>query len=285
MHLWGVRLIIAYIDESGDVGPLPATPRWNDQPTLTLAALLIDHTRLDSITSDFLTLKRVFFPGLAYPSSSFLDTVIPEVKGSDLRRSIALGNRNQRRHALRFFDKCLDLLEQNGVKLIARVWVKQPGSPFGGRSVYSASIQRLYEAFDHYLSTAQDYGFCIADSRTKELNAVVAHSIFTQKYSSVAPGFPRVLELPSFGHSDNHVGLQLCDLVASGLITPMACYEYCTGHIANVHVQPNYVRIKDRYSHRIMNLQYRYQDAMNKWRGGITVSDRIAKRSSAALFH
>jgi len=259
-------------------------PGWNDQPTFTLAALFVEHTRLEGLTHDFLMLKRQLFPHLNYRSSRFLDTVLPEVKGCDLRRNIARGSRNSRRHDLLFLDRVLAMLDQHAVKLIARVWIKQLGSSFRGRPVYTASIQRLYEAFDHYLSSAQDYGFSIADGRKKGLNVNVAHSIFTKKYSAASPSFPRILELPSFGHSDNHVGLQLCDIVTSGLITPIASLSYCTGYVRNVHVQPNYTLIKQRYGSRLRNLQYRYQDLSGKWRGGITVYDAIDRRSGALMF-
>jgi len=277
-------MIVAYVDEAGDVGALSNPPLANDQPTLTIAALLVEHSRLESLTRSFLALKRRFFPGLDYPSSMLLDTILPEVKGADLRRQVALGNRNQKRQALLFLDEILDLLATHQVKLVARIWIKAPGQPFNGRSVYTASIQRIYEAFDHYLATAQDYGFCITDSRQKGLNVSVAHSIFTQKYSQVAPAYPRVIELPSFGHSDNHAGLQLSDFVASALLCPIACYTYCTGHVANVHVQPNYLTLKGRYAQPLRDLQYRYQDSTGKWRGGITVSDSIAQTSGARMF-
>jgi hypothetical protein len=278
------RVIVAYIDEAGDVGALSNPALANDQPTLTIAALLVEHSRLESLTRSYLALKRRFFPGLNYPSSMLLDTILPEVKGADLRRQVALGNRNQKRHALLFLDEVLGLLALHQIRILARVWIKAPGQPFDGRAVYTTSIQRIYEGFDHYLASAQDYGFCIADSRRKGLNVPVAHSIFTQKYSQAAPAYPRVIELPSFGHSDNHAGLQLADLVASAVLCPIACYTYCTGHVANLHVQPNYLTLKGRYAQAIRALQYRFQDTTGKWRGGITVSDGIGQTSSARMF-
>jgi hypothetical protein len=39
------------------------------------------------------------------------------------------------------------------------------------------------------------------------------------------------MEVPSFGHSDNHAGLQLADLICSAFLWPMAMHAYCEGHI------------------------------------------------------
>ena len=143
----------------------------------------------------------------------------------------------------------------------------------------------MFRAFDHYLTTADDFGFCIADARAKGLNVQVAHSILTQMFSTRQPQYPRIVELPTFGHSDNHVGVQVCDLLTSALIVPMVTHTYCTGHVANIHVQPDYSRIRGRFTNRIQQLLYRYQDAQGNWRGGITVSDAILHRPSSLMFH
>jgi hypothetical protein len=118
----------------------------------------------------------------------------------------------------------------------------------------------------------------------KGLNVPVAHSIFTQMFSAKQVHFPRILELPTFGHSENHVGVQICDLLASALIVPAAVHTYCTGHIANVHVQPGYSIIRALFTARLQQLLYRYQDAQHIWRGGITVSDAILHRPSSEMF-
>ena len=80
------------------------------------------------------------------------------------------------------------------------------------------------------------------------------------------------------------VGVQICDLLASALIVPAAVHTYCTGHIANDHVQPGYSRIRALFTTRLQQLLYRYQDAQHIWRGGITVSDAILHRASSELF-
>ena len=73
----------------------------------------------------------------------------------------------------------------------------------------------------------------MAHSRNNGKNLRVSHSIFTQKFGAV-PKYERLVELPTFGHSDNHAGLQLCDIVCSALLNPIACFAYCAGHVNNV---------------------------------------------------
>ncbi|MBL8509857.1 MAG: DUF3800 domain-containing protein [Chitinimonas sp.] len=144
---------ILYVDESGDLGAMPAAPNpaGNDQPVLVIGALIVDAAKLDDLTHDFLALKSQFFPGLPYPSTNHLDKIIPEVKGADLRRSAIKGSRRASRHAIGFLDKLLALLVKYDIKLLTRVWVKALGQPFDGRSVYTSSIQSLYTTFDQFL--------------------------------------------------------------------------------------------------------------------------------------
>ncbi len=275
---------IAYIDDAGDLGNVANPPNRNDQPVFALTLLLVNQTRLAALVPEFITLKRNYFPGLCPPASHFLDSVRPEIKGADLRRDIARGNRNQSRHAIRFLDEVLNLCIRSDVKLISKVFVKEPGRQNQHTAVYTSSCQSLFRAFDHSLTSAEDFGICIADARTKGLNVPVAHSIFTQMFSLRHPQYPRIVEVPTFGHSDNHVGVQVCDLLTSGLIVPMVTHTYCTGHITNIHVQPGYVLIRERFTQRVQQLRYRYQDAQGSWRGGITVSDAILQRPSSLMF-
>jgi hypothetical protein len=277
---------ICYVDESGDIGALPAVPpaTGNDQPVFVLGGLLVDAARLESLTNEFLGLKFRFFPGLAYPSPNHLDRIIPEVKGADLRRNALRGSVRERRHAIGFMDKTLRLLEHHGAKLVARVWVKAPGVPFDARAVYTSSIQAIYSYFDRYLSAIDDLGFCIADSRNKPTNVNVSHSIFTQKFQTTTSFYSRVLELPTFGHSDNHACLQLCDLVCSALLFPMACEAYCSGHVANVHVQPAASQLKLLFGARLKSLQYRFQESGGRFKGGVVVSDPLAGRNATLMF-
>ena len=275
-------MYICYVDESGDLGalpPLPA-PAGNDQPVLVLGALFVDTARLETLTNDFLSLKYRFFPGLAYPSTNHLDRIIPEIKGADLRRDALRGNRNQQRQAYGFIDKVLGLLEAHHVRLVTRIWVKGVGQPFDSKAVYTSSIQAIYSYFDNFLTEQSDFGFCITDSRNKPKNVNVSHSIFTQKFQATTSFYSRVLELPTFSHSDNHACLQLCDLICSALLFPIACEAYCTGSVANIHVQPSAVQLKTKFGERLKSLQYRFQEPNGRYKGGIVVSDPAGRNSS-----
>jgi hypothetical protein len=129
-----------------------------------------------------------------------------------------------------------------------------------------------------------DLGIVIVDSRVKRLNTQVAHSIFTQKFKSSGDLYDRIVELPTFAHSDNHAGLQIADHLCSAIITPIAIQTYCVGHVNNVHVRADYADIKTQYKDRIRAMQHRYQEANGRWRGGLTVSDAISQIGGSALF-
>ncbi len=277
-------MYIAYMDDAGDLGSISNPPQHNDQPVFALTILLVNQNRLSSLVQEFLQIKRSFYPGLIPPASRFLDAVLPEIKGPDIRRDIARATHNNARHATNSLSAIVDLCIRSDIRLISKVFVKGIGRSNNQTAIYTTACQSLFQGFDHYLTTVDDVGVCIADSRTKGLNVSVSHSIFTQMFSSRRAHYPRIMELPTFGHSDNHVGVQLCDLLSSALIVPVAVHTYCLSHIVNVHVQPGYSKIRARFTPRLQQLLYRYQDAQGVWRGGITVSDGIQHRPSSEMF-
>ena len=280
--IWATKLQLCFIDEAGDLGVLGDPPAPNDQPVLAIAGLFVDAARLESLTHDYLNLKYRFYPDLNYPSTRRLDRILPEIKGADLRKHATRGNARNKRRAIGLIDRLMSLLRRHEVRLVARIWVKAPGSEFEGTPVYTSSIQGLCTYFEHYLTERDSTGLCIADSRTKSKNLRVSHSIFTQKFSAV-PNYERLVELPTFGHSDNHAGLQICDIVCSGLLYPIACFAYCTGHVNNVHVQPEASRLRSRYGQQLKELQHRYQDR-GRYVGGVTVADNLNQRNGALMF-
>lgn len=273
---------ICYLDEAGDTAPL-ASAASALPPVFVPAAIVIEQGRLAAATVEYLRIKQRYFPNLMPKTGHYLDCVMAEVKGSEVRRVLRTGNRNERRHALGFLDRVVELLEQQRIKIIGRVWVKAVGQPMNPTAIYTSSVQAVFRYFQHYLTQQDDVGLVIADSRRKAQNSEVAHSIFTQKFGVGGDQYDRILEMPTYGHSENHVGLQLADLLVSGFVFPMATFTYCTGHIHSVHVSPRFVVLKTRYGVRLRRLQYWYTDC-GRPRGGITVSDGIAQRSGADLW-
>ena len=147
------------------------------------------------------------------------------------------------------------------------------------------SIQTMCETFQNLLEHRGDEGLMVIDSSSPGLNAMVSHSIFTQRFRVAGDQYDRLIEMPTFGHSKNHVGLQIADILASGLITPIAGSTYCTGHMTGVHVHERYADLKQRYARRLRVIQHRHQDEIGNWRGGLTVSDPLGHRHSGHLFH
>lgn len=272
---------ICYVDEAGCATPLPANSRTDIQPLLVIAALLVPQDKVGEMTRQFLSLKRRFFPR-HFNSAHYLDDIRDEIKGSDLRSTIR--KKGQRAAAqLKFADEVLALLNTIGAKLIASIWVKGLGKPFKDKQVYTASVQAICRHFQWWLSQRADTGVVIADFRTTQLNDRVAHSIFTQKYRAKGDPFSNILELPSFGVSNNHAGLQITDLLCTTLLYPLASATYCKGHIVGVHVNRHDVFIKRRYMKRIKQLQFKSGDGTrDAW--SIWVGDDLKRRTSRELF-
>ncbi|MGE0651473.1 MAG: DUF3800 domain-containing protein [Alphaproteobacteria bacterium] len=85
-------------------------------------------------------------------------------------------------------------------------------------------MQSLCESFQKSLERSDDIGFITADSRTHTLNLNVSHSIFTQKFKRSGDEIDRIVDLPGFAISDNHAGLQICDLLSSAFLFPMSVH-------------------------------------------------------------
>lgn len=273
---------LLFLDESGCLGSLPAGPS-SIQPVLCLAGLMINHESLPGLTREWIDLKRRFFPNLGGTGFRYLDWQKVEIKGSALRRSARETSRNRRRHAFGFIDKALDLLRQNECKVISRVWIKDPGAPFDGNAVYTSTVQEFCTHFHRYLKDLSSHGLVIADSRRPGPNSVLSHSVFTQKHKYSGDPYPRIIDSPVFGHSDNHTGLQLADLLASALLFPISCSFYLDGRIDNSHIHSNYDRLAQRYVPQLDSLQLRYT-INGRGRCGIVVADPIGRRGAERLF-
>ena len=272
---------ICYVDEAGCTTPLPTNPKTDIQPLLVIAGLIVPQDKVGHVTREFLTLKRRFFPG-NFHSVHYLDDIRDEIKGSDVRTAIR--KKGHRASAqLKFADSVLTLLQSVDAKLIACIWVKGLGKPIKERPVYTMSVQSICRHFQCFLNQQRDTGVIIADFRTTQLNDRVAHSIFTQKYRAKGDPFANILELPSFGVSNNHAGLQIADLLCSTLLFPLASATYCKGHVTGVHVNRHDAFLKRRYVKRLKRMQLRSNDGLPEpW--SVRVRDKLAKRSSREFF-
>jgi hypothetical protein len=267
---------ICYLDEAGCSGTLPSS-RTDIQPVLVIAGLVVHESAITDMTREFLSLKRKYFPK-SFTSAHLLDDVREEIKGSDLRSAIRKRG-TKAGGQLRFVNETLALLERLDCRVLASIWVKGVAIPFKPRETYTRSVQYACRAFQSFLQEKGAEGLMIADHRTSQLNDQVAHSIFTQKYRAKGDPFSRILELPTFGVSNNHVGLQITDVLCSALLFPMASSVYCFGHVMGVHVNARDLIVLRSFSRRLKRLQFK---AEGRW--SITVLDAHLQRSSAALF-
>lgn len=273
-------MYFCYLDESGgcerpDLGP-QATP------VMVLAGLIVEAVRIPALTRDFLALKRRFFPG-RFVRGPALDHVLTEVKGGEILQMTRSDSRNKRRQAAVIRTALLDLVELYDCRLVGRIWVKENGKSLKPDATYCYAVQDIVRHFSHYLLESGSQGLLIADGRSQNLNVPVAHSVFTQKWRTGGDPFPALLEVPLFAHSDNHVGLQLADLIASTFVFPMAAHAFGAG-VGSVHDSGRYRAVATCFGDRLRRIQHRYRDTSGRWRGGLVVSDPLGKRTGSRLF-
>lgn len=273
---------LMFVDESGDPGPLKPGNR-KQQPLLTVLGLCVDHDKVERLTRQWIEVKKKFHPGLCQAGAKTWDWQTAEVKGSEVRRRLRSSEKRERRATVGFLDRTLDLLDANQCRFAARIWIKKPGGQFNGRSVYTSSIQRLCALFESFLSSQNRAGLVIADSRSPAPNVNVAHSIFTQKYSAGGDAYPSLLEVPVFGHSDNHTGLQLADVLASGIVTPMCTLYFLDGQLDTDHLSPHYRVLAERYCPRLRSMLIPGLPTDSSLQSFV-VSNPVSRRGSARLF-
>lgn len=242
-----------YVDEAGCPGPLQEGDN-EIQPVLSLVGVTLPEKNLSYLTDEFLDLKQQFFPS-ASRSRHALDWVLAEIKGSEISRTLRLGSQNDREHNLLFLGALLNLVEQYEGVIQGKVYIKPQGGEFDGIAAYTSACQRLYGVFQEYLELRDALGLMIMDSRTQNQNKRVSHSIFTEKFRSGGDKYPRILEMPLFGHSENHVGIQIADLLNSALIYPMACIRFCQPSVEHAHVDASFEELWNKFGERVESLQ------------------------------
>jgi len=250
---------------------------------MVIAGLVVDHRNIAGLTSDYLRLKQTFYPHTVAHVPHLLSYILVEIKGTDIRRQLRSKSRDERRHVTGYLDKVVGLFETHKAQIIGRIWVKAPGQGLNPASTYTYAIQDMARHFEHCLAATRLTGLLICDSRMHGQDRQVSHSVFTLKHRLAGDAYPHLVESPMFGVSDNHAGLQLADLLAGGLLFPMACRVYCQDS-KSTHVDPRYDRVRERYAKRLERMQYAYINAAGQGAGGVVVSDKRGQRPSRALF-
>ena len=272
-------MFFCYIDESGGFEALDQHPTAT--PLMVIAGMIVPSVAVAPLTEDLLALKKQFFPN---KTGNRLDGLLDEIKGSDLRKRIRSSNRGTRMHAQTVLDRAVKIIHRHRVRLIGRIWVKEPGQSLNPDSTYTFAVQDIARHFNHYLETHGSDGLVLCDSRNHRQDIRVAHSVFTLKHKVTGDELPRILESPVFGRSDNHAGLQLADILASGLLFPMAARAYCATEPNGHHAHPNFDNLRKRYAAALKRVRYIYKDPTGRTLGGVTVSDRRGKQPSSLLF-
>jgi len=273
-------LLIAYVDDAGDVQTLKSGS--NIQPILAFVCVIVDQSKLAKLTEDFLTLKEHHFRGRLTTGPHRLGNILTEIKGAELRTMVRESSR-KRRSALLYLRDIMNMLEGIDARVIGRVWVKVPDEPLDGLAMNTYSIQWICEMFQRYLEKKGERGIVVIDSNNPGVNARVSHSIFTQKFQYSGDCYDRILDMPTFGGSQNHAGLQIADTVASGIVVPMAGRSYCADHVEGSHVHESYDKISDWLGETLRHRQYRYREE-GSWNGGLVVSDPVGRKHSGHLF-
>jgi hypothetical protein len=279
-------MYLCYVDESGEAGTFQVSDT-NSNPFFVITGLVIERSHLISLTNDFLRIKRRFFPGHFSATSPFLDSILIEIKGNELRKSLREENTRRWQQSIGFIDSCINLLRANNVMLLGRALIKNPGDKNDDAAVYGRSIMHICQHFNFFLEQHQEFGIVIADSRKSAQNKRTTHTIFTQRQQARGNSYPRIVDMPVYGHSNNFAMLQLADIVCSGVIFPMLIDAFGE-HLSNsnnVHISSKYINVRNRYKDNIQNMQFRYQSENGLWVGGILVVDKTSfNRKTSRMF-
>jgi Protein of unknown function (DUF3800) len=278
-------MYICYLDEAGCTGALPDAAS-SIQPVFVIAGLSFPADRIDSLTHGWIDIKKRFYPGMLRATAAYHDWMPIEVKGAQLRKQARSTSRNDRRFAYGVIGEALKLIDSHGGRLIGKVFIKAIGGVFDGSAVYTSTVQSVCTTFQQLLEQRKSNGWVIADSRNKPKNANVAHSIFTQRFRAGGSPYGRLIELPTFGHSDNHAGLQLADVVCSALLFPIAAQVCSSAHLTDhTHCHPQYLNLISRYGPLLKDLQFRYENTSDgRWYGGVSMADPVNHFNARVLF-
>jgi hypothetical protein len=269
---------LCYVDESGTAETL-AISDPNQQPVIVVAGVSLPEQDLTKITHDWIELKTRFHPNIAKSGHGWLDAILKEVKGAKLRNGFrSRSSQRQRKQAIGMIDGTIRLLERYDAKLLGRIWIKRLGAENDDMKIHASSLQFICGAFDAGLP-AGERGMVVVDSQTYQHNHRLAHSVFTQRFAK-EPKHCGLVDMPVFGHSDNHAGLQIADLLCSAVLAPTACAVYAASYGSwNRHCGESYLAIRERFGLRLGALTYQWANpGSGSRRSSLVVSDPLSKR-------
>lgn len=280
-------LYFCYLDESGVDGAMTADGQ-DVSPVFALAGVIVAAGDVQQMTGKFLDAKRRCFPE-RFPSAPSPDDIREEIKGASLPGMMRSGDRRQERRASDFLGASFELLDALGVRLVGRVLVKRMNRPREKTGAYIRSLNIIADLFQRFLKTRDARGIIVLDNRNNENarpNPAVSHSFFVGKFGD-AQKHPLVAESPMFADSKNHAGIQMADLLCSGLVAPIAAAAYCE-HAQSKHVRPENLRLRELFGERMRRMQFRFLDdrktAGGDWRDSLTVGVPDGGHSGRLLF-
>lgn len=275
---------LCYVDESGTAETLLKTDP-DQQPVIVVAGVSLPEQDLTKITHEWIKLKTQFNPIIGKSGHGWLDAILKEVKGAKLRNGFRGEPSNrQRKHAVGMIDGTIKLLERHNAKILGRIWVKSLDSENDDMKIHASSLQFICGAFDAGLPT-DERGMVVVDSQTYQHNHRLAHSVFTQRFGK-EPKHCGLVDMPVFGHSDNHAGLQIADLLCSAVLAPIACAVYAGSYSNwNRHCDSNYLDIREQFGGRLEKLTYQWTTPATGQSGySLIVSDPLGKRGTRLMY-
>lgn len=268
-----------YIDESGGFEAPNLSPAAT--PLVVFAGVIFPASAIAPLTLDLLEVKRRF---KAQPQRHHLNFLLEEIKGSALRRGVRSRSRRERRGKLGVLHETVRLLEEHDARIVGRILIKKPIEGLDPDKAYTLSVQIIARHFNRFLEENNSHGLIMCDNRAHDDDVRVSHSLLTRKLKATGDELPRIMESVVFARSSNHAGLQIADIVASGLLFPIAARAYCADWAGSAHAHPRFDELQSRFSARLKRLRYLYQDDEGLTRGGIAVSDKYRKQRSRLLF-
>jgi hypothetical protein len=91
--------------------------------------------------------------------------------------------------------------------------------------------------------------------------------------------------MPVFGHSDNHAGLQMADMVCSAFLAPIACAVYGGPYAKwNRHCNSGYLDIRERFGQRLAARTFTWKDYHDQTCASLVVSNPVSKRGVGLMW-